>query len=136
MLYRRVDIEDVVSAHFRAIDKARAIGFGRYIVSATTPFTPDDLPILRRDAPEAVYRQFLDCQPLFAIRNWTLFPHIDRVYVNHRAMAELDWRPTYDFQYVLNCLRANKDFRSPLAREVGSKGYHDRMFEEGPYPVA
>jgi hypothetical protein len=25
--------------------------------------------------------------------------------------------------------------RSPLAREVGSKGYHDRVLREGPYPV-
>ena len=38
-LYRRVDIEDVVSAHLLALEKARAIKFGRYIVSATTPFT-------------------------------------------------------------------------------------------------
>jgi UDP-glucose 4-epimerase len=23
-----------------------------------------------------------------------------------------------------------------LAREVGSKGYHDMLFDDGPYPVA
>jgi hypothetical protein len=39
-LYRRADIEDVVTAHLRALAKARSIGFGRYIISATTPFTP------------------------------------------------------------------------------------------------
>jgi len=27
------------------------------------------------------------------------------------------------------------DLRSPLARLVGAKGYHDRTFSEGPYPV-
>jgi UDP-glucose 4-epimerase len=27
------------------------------------------------------------------------------------------------------------DFRSPLARAVGSKGYHSTTFAEGPYPV-
>src|SRR6185503_19261638 len=31
-LYRRVDIEDVVSAHLLAIERARAIGFARYII--------------------------------------------------------------------------------------------------------
>jgi nucleoside-diphosphate-sugar epimerase len=43
-LYRRVDIEDVVDAHLLAIERAPRIGFGRYIISATTPFTPDDCP--------------------------------------------------------------------------------------------
>ena len=38
LLYRRVDLEDVVSAHRLALERAPEIGFGRYIVSATTPF--------------------------------------------------------------------------------------------------
>ena len=136
LLYRRVDIEDVVSAHLLAVDKAPAIGFGRYIISATTPFSRDDLATLRRDAPAVVRRLFPDCEPLFAARNWSLFPKIDRVYVNRLAMAKLDWRPKYDFRFVLDCLRGDQDFRSPLARDVGSKGYHATVFAEGPYPVA
>jgi UDP-glucose 4-epimerase len=136
MLNRRTDIEDVVSAHLVAIDRAAAIGFRRYIISATTPFSRNDLPALRRNAPEAVARLFPDCGALFASRKWVLFPHIDRVYVNHLATAELGWRPKYDFRHVLDCLRTGEDFRSPMAREVGSKGYHDAVFELGPYPVA
>src|SRR5215207_10736869 len=50
LLYRRVDLEDVVSAHRCALERAPEIGFRRYIVSATTPFTRDDLPELRTDA--------------------------------------------------------------------------------------
>src|SRR5262245_30761605 len=46
-LYRRVDLEDVVSAHLLALEKAPELGFGRYIISATTPFTRDDLFELR-----------------------------------------------------------------------------------------
>src|ERR1041385_2495259 len=46
-LYRRADIEDVVSAHLVALERASEIGFGRYIVSATTPFTTNDLQELR-----------------------------------------------------------------------------------------
>ena len=32
-------------------------------------------------------------------------------------------------------LREDDDILSPLAREIGRKGYHDRDFHEGPYPV-
>ena len=39
-LFRRVDIEDVVSAHLLAEDRAPALGFAKCIVSATTPFDP------------------------------------------------------------------------------------------------
>jgi UDP-glucose 4-epimerase len=124
MLYRRVDLADVVTAHLLAVERAREIGFARYIVSATTPFGRDDLAALRRNAPEVVYRLFPECEALYAARRWAPFPHIDRVYVNHRAAAELGWRPAYDFRHVLACLGAGTSFRSPLAEQVGSKGYH------------
>ncbi len=42
-LYRRVDMEDVVRAHLLAAEQASAIGFRKYIISATTPFRPSDL---------------------------------------------------------------------------------------------
>ena len=58
MLHRRVDVEDVVSAHLLAAERAPAIGFGRFIVSATTPFEPEDLRALRTDAPRVVGRLF------------------------------------------------------------------------------
>jgi len=140
LLHRRVDIEDVVSAHLLAEERARDVGFRRYIISATTPFRRSDLAELRRDAGAVVRRLFPDCEALYATRGWKLFPSIDRVYVNDLAVSELGWRPKYDFQHVLACLRAGQghlpaDFRSPLAREVGKKGYHDTVFEAGPYPV-
>jgi UDP-glucose 4-epimerase len=135
LLYRRVDIEDAVAAVLLALEKAPNIGFSRYIVSATTPFSPADLAMLGKDAARVVCRIFCDTEALFAARGWKLFPQIDRVYVNDVARADLGWKPKYDFAYVLECLRANRDFRSVLAREVGSKGYHDRAFAEGPYPV-
>jgi UDP-glucose 4-epimerase len=57
------------------------------------------------------------------------------VYVNERARNELAWRPQYDFGYVIRCLKAGVDFRSELARAIGSKGYHDEVFSQDPYPV-
>lgn len=50
-LYRRVDLEDAVNAHLLALKRTPVIGFGVYIISATTPFTPEDLADLRSDAP-------------------------------------------------------------------------------------
>ncbi|WEX77732.1 NAD(P)-dependent oxidoreductase [Sinorhizobium numidicum] len=136
LLYRRADIEDVASAHLLAIEKASDIRFGRYIVSAPTPFTRADLAELRTDARTVVRRHFPECEALYAARGWHLFPTIDRVYVSARAMASLGWRPKYDFNHVLSCLRRGDDFRSPLAGEIGAKGYHDTVFADGPYPVA
>ncbi len=49
-LYRRVAIEDVVDAHLLAAERAPAIGFGLYVISATTPFQRGDAARLRFDA--------------------------------------------------------------------------------------
>jgi UDP-glucose 4-epimerase len=136
LLYRRLDIADAVSAHLLAVERAPKIGFARYIASATSPFGQRHLAALVRDAASAVRELYPDCEELYAARGWRLFPEIDRVYVNDRARRELGWRPEFDFAHVLNCLRSDCDFRSALAREIGSKGYHDTAFDDGPYPVA
>jgi nucleoside-diphosphate-sugar epimerase len=134
-LYRRVDIEDVVDAHLLALERAPAIGFGRYIVSATTPFTRDDLAELRNNAPLVLKGLFPDYETEYTRRGWKMFPGIDRVYVNERARTELGWQPRYDFRYVLDRMKAGEDPRSALARTVGSKGYHRDKFDAGLYPT-
>ena len=125
LLHRRVDLEDVVSAHVCALDRASAIGFGRYIISATTPFAAHELYELRADAPAVVRRHAPQFDAVYAGRSWRMFPAIDRVYVNERARRDLQWQPRYDFARAIELLLAGQDFRSPLARAVGSKGYHD-----------
>ena len=136
LLHRRVDIADVADAHLLALERAPALGFARYIISATTPFAPTDLAELRADAPAVVRRRVPAYAAEYARRGWTMFPSIDRVYVNERARRELGWQPRYDFAAAIERLRANEDFSSPLARAVGSKGYHAQSFGNGPYPVA
>ncbi|MGJ7583177.1 NAD-dependent epimerase/dehydratase family protein, partial [Variovorax sp. RHLX14] len=136
LLHRRVDIEDVVEAHLLAAARAPALGFGSYIVSATTPFARDDLPMLRESAPRVLRRLFPECEALYAKQGWKLPAQLDRVYVNALARRYLGWQPRHDFAHVLQCLREGRDFRSQLARDVGSKGYHAEAFDEGPYPVA
>ena len=133
LLYRRVDLEDVVSAHRLALERAHQIGFGRYIVSATTPFTPGDLADLRTDAAAVVARRFPSYLEAYAQRGWRMFDGIERVYVNARARAELGWTPRWDFGHGLARLEAGEALRSELASLVGAKGYH--AVSTGPYTV-
>ena len=132
-LYRRVDIEDVVAAHLLALERAAAIGFRKYIVSATTPFAREDTAALAEDAPSLVRRLYPDLEAEYGRRGWTMFPKLDRVYVNERARSELGWTPRFDFRHILDRLKAGEDPRSELARAVGAKGYHP--VSTGPYTV-
>lgn len=134
-LYRRGELEDMVSAHLCALQRAADIGFGRYIVSATTPFGRDDAAALARNAPAVAARYVPEFQEEYRRRGWRMFPAIDRVYMNERARRELGWTPKCDFAYVVKCLAAGEEPRSALSRQVGSKGYHDRAFSDGPFPV-
>jgi hypothetical protein len=114
---------------------APRIGFGRYIISATTPFTRDDLDELRKNAPSVVRRHVPCYESEYRRRGWSMLPAIDRVYVNALARVQLGWQPRYDFGLAIDRLRASEEFRSALACAVGSKGYHDEVFSEGPYPT-
>jgi UDP-glucose 4-epimerase len=135
LLNRRVDIADIVSAHRLAIARAPAIGFGKFIISATSPFTQADLPDLSRDAGAVILRHYPQAADLFAQAGWSLPQALDRVYVNARARRALGWAPRHDFAHVLACLAAGREFRSDLALSIGWKGYHDEVFEDGPFPV-
>jgi UDP-glucose 4-epimerase len=124
LLARRVDIQDVVDAHLLALQRAPQLGFGRYIVSATTPFTPEDLPQLRADAPAVLARRVPGYEQVYAQHGWAMFAHVDRVYVNTAARQALGWQPRWDFAHALACVREGRSHRSPLAQAVGAKGYH------------
>jgi nucleoside-diphosphate-sugar epimerase len=134
-LFRRVDLEDVVSAHLLAAELAPAVGFARYIISATTPFSREEMQGVRSDAPRVVRRLVPEYEAEYGRRGWKMFPSIDRVYVNTRARNELGWQPQYDFKSIVDRLKTGGGVSSPLARVVGSKGYHPGVFAEGPYPV-
>jgi UDP-glucose 4-epimerase len=126
LLYRRVDLEDVVSAHLLALERAPAIGFGRYVISATTPFTEAHLEALRQDVRGVMAALLPDYQAVYERLGWAMVPSIDRVYVNARARQDLGWSPRYDFRYALDRLAAGEDPRSSLALSIGAKGYHSR----------
>jgi UDP-glucose 4-epimerase len=134
-LFRRVAIEDVVDAHLLAIERAAPIGFGKYIISATTPFLPEDCTRLRVDAPATLSLRAPGWEDEYARRGWRMFPSIDRVYDNALARRELGWRPKWNFAEIVERMRATGDIRGPLAKQVGVKGYHAELFEGAPYPV-
>jgi UDP-glucose 4-epimerase len=134
-LYRRVDLEDVVAAHVCALERAPALGFGRYIVSATTPFGRDDAARLRGAAPAVLARLFPDYPDEYERRGWRMFAGIDRIYVNERARRDLGWEPRWSFGRILARLRAGEDYRSELSRSVGFKGYHAGRFAGEMYPT-
>ena len=135
ILYRRVDLQDVVDAQLLAIERAPTIGFGRYIISATTPFTKEALSDLRTNAPNVLERLFPDYVETYGNMGWRMFPGIDRVYSNELARNKLGWRPNFDFSSCLSSIAKGEAPFSELSCEVGSKGYHDQKFEDGPFPV-
>jgi len=123
LLYRRVDIADVVDAHLLAMERAPGIGFGRLIISATSPFKPVDLPWLRADPGAILDKRVPGWRAAFERRGWRMLDQIERVYVNTQARRRLDWSPSHDFQRALADLERGADYRSALAITVGSKGY-------------
>ena len=135
LLFRRVDIQDVVKAHRLAIDKTQEIGFDRFIISATTPFKRSDATELGIDAPSVLERYVPNYVQEYARRGWLMFPSIGRVYDNACARNKLGWTPDYHFHRVLERLSKGEDYQSSLAREVGIKGYHETTFADGRYPV-
>ncbi len=124
LLYRRVDLADLVDACRMGLERAPALGFGRYIISATTPFSEADLTAVRSDLPALVAERYPQYAELYAARGWRMLDGIGRVYVNAAARRDLGWEPRFNFGYVLERLAAGLDPRSDLALAVGAKGYH------------
>ncbi len=103
-LFRRLSVEDAAEAHAAALARAPDLGFDCCIVSAPTPFRPEDCRDLMADAPAVVARYFPQFPELYARRGWTMFRSIDRVYVADRAATRLGFRCRTGFAEVLAAL--------------------------------
>ncbi len=86
LLHRRVDIADIVDAVELALDRAPSIGFGRYIVTATSPFGPDDRRGVRDDLPAVVRRLYPSYEEIYAGARLEDVP-VDRPDLRERAGA-------------------------------------------------
>jgi nucleoside-diphosphate-sugar epimerase len=116
-LHRRLTVEDAAEAHLTALDRAPAIGFGTYIISAPTPFARTDAEALKADAAGVVARYFPDAADLYGRRGWRLPASIGRVYDAGLAERELGFRCRTDFGAVLEALRTGAPL--PFAHDPG-----------------
>jgi UDP-glucose 4-epimerase len=115
LLHRRLTVEDAADAHLVALDKAPALGFGTFILSAPPPFAEADAEALIEDAPAVIARYFPEAPRLYAARGWTLPPFIDRIYDPSRAERLLGFRCRTDFASVLQALAEGRDL--PFAHD-------------------
>ncbi|WP_292654751.1 NAD(P)-dependent oxidoreductase [Mesorhizobium sp.] len=92
LLFRRLTVEDAADAHIAALEKAPQLGFDIFIISAPTPFQPDDCAALIADAPSVVARYFPDYPAVYTKKGWTMFSSIDRVYDALRARGPAGFR--------------------------------------------
>ncbi len=99
-LHRGIDARDVASGHEAALS-AKPGGVATYILSAATPFLPEDMLELKRDAAAVLRRRCPELIASLNARAWPLPTTIDRVYDSSRARAELAWAPRYGCDEVL-----------------------------------
>ena len=104
-LFRRLTVEDAAEAHVAALQRAPTLGFELFIVSAPTPFQPDDCAELIVDAPSVVARYFPSYRGIYERRGWSMFQSIDRVYDARRMEERLGFRCRTGFAEILAALR-------------------------------
>ncbi len=132
LAYRRVDIEDVVLAVTCAMDQARKVQFGKFIISAPPPFNVEGtnreqlLEALDKDAATAIQQCVSESRAVFDKLGWSFLPRIDRVYCSTAAVETLGWKPRWTFAAAVDRIAQNQDWRSELTYRVGQRGYHDK----------
>jgi UDP-glucose 4-epimerase len=106
LLFRRLTVEDAAESHATALAEAPALGFDTFIISAKTPFKPDDCAELIADAPRVVERYFPRYRHIYARLGWTMFKSIDRVYDAGKAARRLGFVCRTGFKEMLDELEA------------------------------
>ena len=110
-LFRRLTVEDAAESHVVALAKASEIGIDTFIISARTPFSPDDCEELIVDAPSVVARYFPRYRELYARAGWTMFQSIDRIYDASKASQRLGFECRTGFKEKLEELERQLDER-------------------------
>jgi UDP-glucose 4-epimerase len=110
LLFRRLTVEDAAEAHVAALGRAPQLGFDTFIISAPTPFVPQDCAELLTNAPAVVARYFPRYPEVYARLGWSMFASIDRVYVAEHAARRLGF----------TCRTGFKEKLDELAAEVGA----------------
>jgi UDP-glucose 4-epimerase len=110
-LYRRLTVEDAAESHLVALARAVELGFETFIISARTPFSPDDCEALAADAPAVVARYFPRYREIYRRLGWTMFDTIDRVYDAGKAARRLGFVCRTGFGEELDALAMELDAR-------------------------
>jgi nucleoside-diphosphate-sugar epimerase len=97
-LYRGIDRRDVARAHSLALEGDG----GAYVVSAPTPFLPEDREALVADAPAVLRLRAPEVAAGFERLGWPLPRAIGRVYDPARAAAALGFAARYGALSVLD----------------------------------
>ena len=103
-LFRGVDRRDVAEAHALALQRSGPPA--TYVISAITPFLPEDCEELLTEAPMVIERRCPGLLDRTAAMGWAPPASIDRVYDCGQAMRELGYQP---HRGVNSCLAGDWD---------------------------
>jgi len=124
-LNRRLTVEDAADAHVVALDRAPALGFETFALSAPTPFVRSEAPEELKRAPAGVIeRHYPNAQALYARHGWQLPTSIGRVYDASRIERVLGFRCATDFGRVLDALRTDGEL--PFAHDSAYQSPKER----------
>ncbi|MBB5572532.1 MULTISPECIES: NAD-dependent epimerase/dehydratase family protein [Rhizobium] len=98
-LHRGVDIRDVADAHAAALTN-NGDHFQRHIISAGTPFIPEDCEALAVDAASIIKLRAPRLAAEFTRRSWPLPQSIDRVYASKSAGTALRWHSRFGYDEI------------------------------------
>jgi nucleoside-diphosphate-sugar epimerase len=100
-LHRGIDRRDVARAHALALGAASREA-PIYVISAATPFVPEDCGALLNDAAGLIRRRLPHVADRFERLGWPLPRSIGRVYSPALASAELGFCPLFNIDHVLD----------------------------------
>lgn len=104
-LHRRLTVEDAAEAHLIALEKAPLLGHETFVISAPSPFSPEEAEELKRDAAAVIARHFPEAPDLYARQGWKLPDSIGRVYDSRKAERVMGFRCRTDFTAILAALK-------------------------------
>ncbi|WP_129717422.1 NAD(P)-dependent oxidoreductase [Pedobacter sp. SYP-B3415] len=99
-LYRGLDERDGAEALYRALHQDFK-QFEIFNIAGSSPFTKDDLILLKTDPVSAITRHYPHAAEIYRKRGWRFPDSIDRIYVTRKAERMLAYKPRYTFDYLL-----------------------------------
>ncbi|MEO0813010.1 MAG: NAD(P)-dependent oxidoreductase, partial [Myxococcota bacterium] len=108
-LNRRLTVRDVARGHLAALERAPALGYAMYLLSAPTPFQRTDAQPLIDDVVSVIAHYFPDAPEIYKKRGWVLPERIERVYDSQRSRDLLGLDYETDFAAVLDALRSGAE---------------------------